>query len=560
VTKPSLLEPSFADALRAIEQAADLSPQKRSQWTSALRQIAKALDKPMEALPARWTSARFNVERLHHATVGANAKTLANQKSNVKAALRWFCNESDVAPRGVPFTAAWATLRDSIDDYGRKARLSGLMRYCSGCGIAPEEVDNATVDAYFTYRSQTTSLSTNVAARRSVARTWNVCVGHSANWPQRKLAEPALQAADGTSWSDFPATLRQDIDDYLLSLQKIRKGTNGKRYRPCSAASIRTRRAELVAMVRKAVNTGIPIERFASLTALVHPDVAWPILDAYWRDNGDEPKIFTIELASKLVGLGRYLSLDQDAIDRLEDLRATLEEHRRGGLTEKNLAVVRKVLTPGVWRSVVNLPARLMRDARASLPYAPIKAALTAQIAVAISILCFAPIRLGNLVAIRIDQNLTKPGGPKSPFWLSFPHYDVKNRVSLDFSFDDELTELIDEYIHQYRPHLIRGANSDFLFPGASGGPKTANMFSGQITDRIEEVTGLRLTVHQFRHAAAAVYLRYNPGAYEVVKRLLGHRNIQTTINFYCGLETVQANQEFGKIIRQQIKFEEDVA
>ena len=42
------------------------------------------------------------------------------------------------------------------------------------------------------------------------------------------------------------------------------------------------------------------------------------------------------------------------------------------------------------------------------------------------------------------------------------------------------------------------------------------------------------------------------------MKRLLGHRNIQTTINFYCGLETTQANQEFGKIIRQKIKFEDE--
>ena len=131
---------------------------------------------------------------------------------------------------------------------------------------------------------------------------------------------------------------------------------------------------------------------------------------------------------------------------------------------------------------------------------------------------------------------------------------------SLDFTFDDELTALIDEYIHQYRPHLISGANSDFLFPGLVGGPKTANMFSGQITDRIEDVTGLRLTVHQFRHAAAAVYLRHHPGAYEVVKRLLGHRNMQTTINFYCGLETVQASQQFGKMIRGQMTFQEDVA
>jgi integrase len=177
---------------------------------------------------------------------------------------------------------------------------------------------------------------------------------------------------------------------------------------------------------------------------------------------------------------------------------------------------------------------------------------------VAITILSFAPIRLTNLVSIMIDENLVKPGGPHSVFWLIFPHYDVKNRVRLDFAFDEQITELIDEYIHDFRPHLLRGSNTAYLFPGMTGEPKTANMFSGQITERIEDATGLRITAHQFRHAAAAIYLRHHPGAYEVVKRLLGHRNIQTTINFYCGLETTQANQEFGKIIRRQIKFEDE--
>jgi integrase len=66
---------------------------------------------------------------------------------------------------------------------------------------------------------------------------------------------------------------------------------------------------------------------------------------------------------------------------------------------------------------------------------------------------------------------------------------------------------------------------------------------------------GLRITVHQFRHAAAAIYLKHRPGDYETVRRLLGHRDIQTTIRFYCGLETMQATQDFGKLIRQQIKF-----
>ena len=36
----------------------------------------------------------------------------------------------------------------------------------------------------------------------------------------------------------------------------------------------------------------------------------------------------------------------------------------------------------------------------------------------------------------------------------------------------------------------------------------------------------------------------------------LGHRNIQTTIKFYCGLETIHATEQFGKLIREQIQFE----
>ena len=77
-----------------------------------------------------------------------------------------------------------------------------------------------------------------------------------------------------------------------------------------------------------------------------------------------------------------------------------------------------------------------------------------------------------------------------------------------------------------------------------------------QITARINKAVGLRITPHQFRHAAAAIYLKHQPGDYETVRRLLGHRNIQTTINFYCGLQTTQATEQFGKIIRQQIKFD----
>jgi len=217
---------------------------------------------------------------------------------------------------------------------------------------------------------------------------------------------------------------------------------------------------------------------------------------------------------------------------------------------------VRQVLTEGVWNSVVSLPNVLMKQARADYDHAPIKAGITAQLAVAIAILTFAPIRLSNLVGIELGKNLIRPGGLNTPYWLVFPHYDVKNRVDLNFQFDQPLTDLIDGYVHEFRPALLRGANSSWLFPGEGGEPKTAIAFSQQIIIRIEKAVGVRVTPHQFRHAAAAIYLKHRPGDYETVRRLLGHRSIQTTIDFYCGLQTTQATEQFGKLIRQQIKFD----
>ena len=270
-------------------------------------------------------------------------------------------------------------------------------------------------------------------------------------------------------------------------------------------------------------------------------------------------KVFTIDLGWKLLRIARETGcLDQAAVERLDEIRATLEEYRRSGLTPKNLKLIRQVLTEGVWSEVTSLPNILMRQARSAKDHAPTKAALTAQLAIAIAILSFAPVRLTNLARIELGENLIKPGGPNSPYWLVFPHYDVKNRVDLNFKFDDALTELIDEYVHEFRPVLLRRSNASWLFPGEAGKPKTANMFSTQITQRIEKATGLRITAHQFRHAAAAFYLKHHPGAYETVRRFLGHRNIQTTINFYCGLQTMQATEEFGKIVRKLIKDDVD--
>jgi site-specific recombinase XerD len=551
----ALLEPSFAELVAAMEQATELSEQRRRHWVCSLRQIAKWLDRPAAAIPARWSSVRISVIQLHHARVGVTAKTLANHKSNVRAALRWFGNEHDVPQQGARLSPEWMRFRDRLDKPTR-SRLYSLVRYCSARGIRPSSVDDKVFDEYWRYRAETTGRACNNTARRFMVRAWNGSAGAIDACSLRQLTEPPIKKTE-PAWDAFPEGLRRDLDDYFAGLAKLHRTLNGKRIQPCSATTLATRRAELVAMARMAVRLGVPIESLTSLAALLHPDVVEKVVDAYWEKNGDEPNTATIDLGKKVLRMARETGcLDQAALDRLDDMRAALEHHRREGLTPKNLRLIRQVLTDGVWSEATSLPNVLMQQARLDKDHAPIKAAVTAQLAAAIAILTFAPVRLSNLVSIELGQNLSKPGGLQTPFWLVFSHYDVKNRVDLNFKFDQPLTDLIDEYIHEFRPALLRGANATWLFPGEAGHPKHRVQFSKQITGRIQKAIGLRLTVHQFRHAAAAIYLKHRPGDYETVRRLLGHRDIQTTIRFYCGLETMQATEEFGKLIRKQIKFE----
>jgi integrase len=285
------------------------------------------------------------------------------------------------------------------------------------------------------------------------------------------------------------------------------------------------------------------------------------VLDWYWERNGERPKTFTIELACHLLSAARATGcLSQKDCGRLDELRAELELYREGGLTEKNKALIRQVLTDGVWPRVVNLPAALMSRARSQMDHAPNRAGVLAQIAVAVAILTVAPVRRSNLTNIRLDTNLIKPGGPRSNYWLVFPRYDVKNRIDLEFPLSDFVTELIDEYVHDFRPALLRGRNEDWLFPGQTRGAKETISFGTQIVKQIFNATGLKITVHQFRHAAGALLLKRYPGNYEIVRRVLGHRNIRTTIEAYCGLENTQASEIFAELIREHMTFPRDAA
>jgi hypothetical protein len=265
-----LLEPSFADAIATIQQASDLLPSKRTHWVCSLRQIAKALDRPLESIAARWVAVAHQVNRLHHAGSGVEWKTLANHKSNAKAALLWFRREHDLPLRGAPLSPEWQRLRNGLVDRSRLAKLSGLLRYCCMKGIAPVDVDEVVLDGYMRYRAETTALAANTRARRAIARAWNSC-RKIEGWPPQRLVEPPLKAREWPRWEDFPEQLQDDVEAYLAALTKVRRGPTGKRLRPCKASTMRTRRVELVSFAKKAVRLGTRLADLLVIGRIARP-------------------------------------------------------------------------------------------------------------------------------------------------------------------------------------------------------------------------------------------------------------------------------------------------
>jgi hypothetical protein len=106
-----ILEPSFAEAIAAIEQSLELPPPRRTHWACSFRQIAKALGRPPESFAARCGAVALKVNQLHPTASGVEWKTLANHKSNAKAALHWYRKDNELPLRGMPLAPEWQELR-----------------------------------------------------------------------------------------------------------------------------------------------------------------------------------------------------------------------------------------------------------------------------------------------------------------------------------------------------------------------------------------------------------------------------------------------------------------
>lgn len=180
----------------------------------------------------------------------------------------------------------------------------------------------------------------------------------------------------------------------------------------------------------------------------------------------------------------------------------------------------------------------------------PYLAALTAMHAVAIAILIAAPIRIKNLAGLDLSKHLNvHKRGTHTRYSLYIPSEEVKNSVEINVKLNARTSRLLTRYIREYHP-AVCNVQTDALFPQRSSGASRSPGNLGQsIADLIYRELGLKVHAHLFRHIAAYLFLNAQPGEFESVRRLLGHKKLDTTMTFYASITNEMAQKRYDEVV-----------
>ena len=178
--------------------------------------------------------------------------------------------------------------------------------------------------------------------------------------------------------------------------------------------------------------------------------------------------------------------------------------------------------------------------------------AIRLQLALAVEILLVAPMRLGNLCRLEFGRHLQElRDGRRSRWLITIPGYEVKNGEPIELPLPERSVRLLELYRACILPVLGHPGRL-FLFPGRDGAKAEVTLGS-QITRLLQRELGVRLSPHQFRHLIGYIYLLRHPHGHEVVRRMLGHRDIRTTIKFYAGMEMAEAARQYEAVLEELI-------
>lgn len=555
---------TVADALRELQHWTDLVPSRAAKMRTALNVAARLLAPGRNAAAAASSVTLDGITlrplvREPAAKLGMTQGRMSSMVSELRYVLRRLdLHEPDL--RGQPLSNPELHALHAVLPQHRGLALIDFLRFMEVSGLALDTVDANTLQAYEVRCAERTLCGDPGQRARQVAAAWNWARQHVPEWRgATTLSRPKAASRYTLPLSSHPSSFQEDVTRYLSSLANgdvellfledalKEDGTVLRRQLPLKAATVRGRLQHIRAAATAHVANGGAPEALRSLEDLVNPpERAQAIIRYHLKRRGGGPNSLTFKIADALRLIARdHCRLPAAHVAKIKVWAKRVKPPKQTGMTEKNRTRLRALMELRTRAMLLNFPEELMQ--RAAKVSKPREAARLAMNAVGMEILLVCPLRLSNLSGLRLDQHLHRPD-PRKPVitHILISAGEVKNEEPIQWPVPRESAKLIELYIKKYHPALAQPGNVH-LFPGAGMGPTTA--MGTWLSKTVTREIGVDFNVHLGRHFAAWNFLRSNPGHYEVIRRVLGHKDMRTTITFYVGLEADASARHFDATV-----------
>lgn len=541
---PTITLAELRDRLHATPS---LSSANRSEMTSAIKRFCDICDRTPGEVLADPAVIRTLAAKASWQLAGLSSKGWANLKSRLTAALK---------AGGIPVHRR--SRRNFILSDSWKAELDGLKKrdrdellrfagWCSSRQISPEAVDQTTFEKFLGFFREEVIL-TNPKERWHVhRRAWNRTFAKRPGYPFIPDTEPPLWR--GLRWSDFSDTLVKEVEDYTYAVTKGRKKKLGEK--PLKKITVDGYVTTLRTHLTRLVDDGVPIGQFQTLADCIDPELAergLMIINGPDEDGIREaarPRMSRLCVA--LINVARYCQAPDHQLAELKTLFKSVVR-RSSGMTEKNRNRLAQFRKPGALERFMDLPvdvaARITANGKVTH-----KTALVMQNAALLALLQALPLRIKNAAKLNLGTHIKRPtAGKPGPWLIHIPRGEVKNDLPIEAELSAESVAVIERYLAVFRPILAKNGGGA-LFPGNNDGHKAPGVLSKQLARFIKRELGLEFHAHLIRHWAAFAYLEENPGDYETVRQVLGHKSINVTLAHYASASTKASFKQYDAML-----------
>ena len=542
-------QPMMIDLIALVLADSTLPLKRRREVCSCIRRFCEVLGVEPRFAPANHWWYRERLKQARPRQLGLAPKTWSNIRSGVAFGLR-HSGIAEQQPRYLaPLSPAWQELKDKLGAGKLRYGLSRLTHFCSALSIRPDQIDDKIMALFLDALRLESFVTEPEKLHRNTCRLWNRARLEVPDWPDRKVTVPVLHQRYCLAWESLPATFRKDAEEFLTRLSGDDPLAIDGPPRPARPATIAHRRFAIRQLVSGLCHRGHALSDLTSLRQLVEIETVKEALRFHLERADGKPTSQTAGLAQTLLLIAKYhCRLPEEELRPLAELRNRLRPKEKG-LRPRNRERLAQFRDE---RNIIRLLAfsqhvydKLRRKNRLTVSDARLM-----EIALAVELELMLPLRRMNLVRLRWGNHIRVVERRRGKqLYIHVEGSETKNGRPISGPLPSFARKLLEFWIERCRPLLMNG-HSDYVFPGARPGTHLSlNQFSRRYSRTLGKELGLDVHLHLMRHIGSLLYLNERPGNYEVVRRVLGHAKLSSTMDNYVGLETDAAVEHFDQVI-----------